>query len=74
VGPRVISADEVDFAGHQHRNEREIAAESIKLGNDHFALCFLQAARAFSNSGRSLRLPLSISVNSSSNVQLPPSR
>src|SRR5262249_60670052 len=33
-GRRVVAADEVDLAVHQHRNEREVAAEPIKLGDD----------------------------------------
>jgi hypothetical protein len=35
-----------------------------------FALCFLQAASAFSNSGLSFRFPLSISVNSAADPEI----
>src|SRR5262245_24826531 len=33
-GRRVVATDEVNLAVHQHCNEREVAAEPIKLGDD----------------------------------------
>jgi hypothetical protein len=69
-GRRVVAADEIDLAVHQHRNEREVRLSRLSLAITSLALCFLQAASAFSNSGRSLRLPLSISVNASGKLTI----
>jgi hypothetical protein len=74
VGMWVIDGHEFNAAVHQRRDEREIAAQPVELGETSLALCFLQAERAAASCGRSAYLPLSTSVNSATIVQLPPLR
>jgi len=48
------------LCSHQHCNERQVAAEAIKLGNDQFRPVPPAGGKRLCNSGRSLRFALDL--------------
>ena len=72
---RIIAAHEFDAALHQIGTERDIAAETVELGDDQFGLLLLHRSSAASSCDRFLwRFPLSTSVNSANKGALPINR
>jgi hypothetical protein len=71
VGLREVSGLEVDAAVYEGRDERDVAGEAVGAIMS-LAPWTRQAASASASFGRSLRLPLSISVNSATMRQVPP--
>ena len=74
VGVRIIDRDELDAGVHQRRMKARLRDSRSSLAMTSLAFCRLQIVKAFSSSGRSSRLPLSISVNSPISDQVPPFR
>jgi len=74
-GRRVVAANKVDLAVHQHCNERQVAAEPIELGDDELRPVLLAGGQRLFQLGPIVAACRPRSrVNSSSNVHLPPSR
>src|ERR1700738_3945261 len=67
-----VAGHEIDLALHQAADEMDVGGNRSSFAMTSFALCFRQAVRAFSSSGRSERLPLSTSVNSPTSFHRPP--
>jgi hypothetical protein len=60
VGVRIVHRDELDTGVHQRGDESQMRDSRSSLAITSLAFCRLQIVKAFSSSGRSLRLPLSI--------------
>ena len=61
----------LDPAVHERGDEGEIAGQAIKLGNHELCLVTPARCQRLGKPGRALRLPLSISVCSATNFQVP---
>jgi hypothetical protein len=72
---RIAAAHEFDAALHQIGNERDIAAETVELGDDQFGLLlFAQVERCQQLRSIFVALPLSTSINPANKGALPINR
>jgi hypothetical protein len=74
VRVRHVGGHEIDARLLQAEQEVRVAGQPVELGDDERRAVQRQVRIAFANSGRSLRLPLSTSVNSSTSDHAPPFR